>query len=241
MLSGRHIVRVRNAYLAFWEKVTKLTSGQAKRLDRNKLEVKFDVQTKRMTVDTGALEIVGAASRPNAHSKERFRIFLQSQCILEGIGEENDPTLVLKQCVVRVLWLEDVAADKKPRSLRGLHFDYAEDDHHPVFHVQVDDRVLSPEFIGVEYECAARRIETPRIPTAPMDLAATVYMILHDHFSSLVIQGWSPDAQRAIDGIPRLQCDAISSRVKERGYLDCAWWYPNHKRGYQGKSGVKPP
>jgi hypothetical protein len=199
------------------------------------MQVTLDQQSKRLNVATPALEIGGAKSRPNQHSKHRFKVFLESQCTIEGTGDAKNPTLVLTRCVVRVLWLEDVAADKTPRSLRGLHFDYAEDDHHPVFHVQVDDRVLPPEFIGVEYESDAQRIETPRIPTAPMDLCAAVYMILHDHFSPLVLQGWSTDAQRAIDGLPRLPCKPISDRVKERGYLDCIWWYPNHQKGYRGK------
>jgi hypothetical protein len=235
MLSGKHIVRVQAAYSTFWEKITKLTSGKAKRLDRQKLSVNLD-DRKRIIVDTGALEIGGASSRPSKHhSKQRFNIFLQSQCTIEGTGDSRDPTLVLRQCVVRVLWLEEVAADKKPRSVRGLHFDYAEDDHHPIFHVQVDDRVLTPAFIGVDYECDATRVETPRIPTAPIDLCAAVYMILHDHFSPLILQGWSVDTQRAIAGIPRLPCKPITDRVKEHSVLDCVWWYPNHQKGYQGQ------
>jgi hypothetical protein len=234
MLNGRDIEPVRIAYLTFWEKVTELTSGKAKHLDRQKFNVTLDAK-KRLNVDTGALEISGAVGRPNRQSKDRFKIFLQSQCIIEDAGDAKERKLVLTQCVVRVLWLEDVAADKRPRAVRGMHFDYAEDDHHPVFHVQVDDRVLPPEFVGVEYESDAKRVETPRIPTAPMDLCATVYMILHDHFSPVVLQGWNADAQRAIAGMPRLPCKPISDRVKERGYLDCLWWYPNHQRGYQGQ------
>ena len=235
MLEGRHIEPVKNAYMAFWEKVTKLTGAQAKRFDRQKLKVTLDAKTKRIMVTTPMLEIHGASSRPNARSKHRYKIFLESQCTIEGVGNAKSPTFVLTRCTVRVLWIEDdVAADKTPKALRGLHFDYAEDDHHPVFHVQVDDHVLKPEGVDVEYNVDVKRHETPRIPTAPMDLCGTVYMILHDHFSSAVLQGWGEECLQAIESMPKLPCKPISDKVKERGRLDCAWWYPQHQHGYPG-------
>jgi hypothetical protein len=137
---------------------------------------------------------------------------------------------------VRVLWLpDDIAASELPKSLRGLHFDYSEDDHHPVFHVQVDDRAITPEVLGHAYACDAERVETPRVPTAPMDLCATVYMILHDHFSWAVVQGWSEECLRAVEGMPRLPCVGWAERIDKQGPMDCSWWYPQHQRGYAGR------
>lgn len=238
MLTGRHIPQVRAVYRTFWEKVRRATGGAAKALDANWPDVQAGDDG--LAVSTGALELTGAKSRPGARAKRRYRILVESQSIVDGVGDVNHPQFFLAGCVVRVLWFpQDVTGDAAQKSLLGIHFDLASDDHHPVFHAQIDDAAIAPSVAG-EYFKSGKKFETPRIPTAPMDLCGTVYMLLHDHFADTVMAGWTPECARAVEGMPRLPCAPIIERLKEQARLDCAHWYPQHRAGYTGRpnSGV---
>jgi hypothetical protein len=65
----------------------------------------------------------------------------------------------------------------------------------------------------------------PRIPTPPMDLAAVVYVLLHDHLPEAVEQGWPGPLKEALKALPQFSMQPLSHLLKPSAHLDCNCWY----------------
>ena len=227
MADGRDIATLTSRYETFWQKIVALTGGKVgAKSNKNPFSVILSDSNDCVDVSTRRpLELMGAKSRPDARSRESYRVALDMQCTVRS-GAERD--YELERCTVRVLWLStDAGRDVRPKALRGLHFDYEESkDHHPVFHAQVNEGVIE----SVDCERApGPGMGTPRIPTAPMDLCGAIYMLLHDHYSSEVKQGWPENCRDVVGGLPRLPSTAFQEHVGD-SLMDCVWWYPKHRR-----------
>jgi hypothetical protein len=189
-------------YQSFWKHVVNLTEGRTRPLTD---EVSFRRDGDGIRVKTENPIIIREAPARQRGSKRRsFDIELNFNHFIQE-GPEN--RLEIRKSNVQVHYKET----RKGVSC-GFHFDLDLNRHHPIFHVQLDDREHG-------------RFDAPRIPTAPIDLCGAIYMILHDHFSSKVRGGWPEAIKVAVNALPRLPTRVFRAPAGQQ--MSCTQWYPH--------------
>lgn len=190
--------------------------------------------------NTAALEFKGLPAR-HGEARADYDVYVQFRQRVQGIRiGEGDVQYVAKECQVRVQYLqtrppneieEEVAGGIDPaRAYHGIHLDLSPPNvrHHPLFHVQVSVGCIPGESIGRRYLPTAddqHRCDSPRIPTAPLDLAGLVYVILHDHVPAAVVKGWPPELRTAVTKLPRLPLESFAAYLRAGASMECPWWY----------------
>jgi hypothetical protein len=122
--------------------------------------------------------------------------------------------------------------------IAGLHFDLSFDlttvfqKAHPMYHAQLDFGCISDQAIGRPCHTGHRQIHTkfPRIPTAPLDLPAVMFLVLNDHFPEIVVDGWPAGLRSAVEKLPQLPDWPVSQELRRRKRIDVDSWYGNPAR-----------
>jgi hypothetical protein len=154
---------------------------------------------------------------------EDLDVYIKFTQVVQAESNNGDRGLIAIKSNIKLLYFDT------NNERCGLHFDLSgEDQHdHPVYHAQIDTSCIPPDAVSRRYDGTQRSILSryPRIPTAPMDLAAVVYLILRDHLPSRVRNGWPGELRGAAYALPHLPSDHFQEHLKPQHKVECLWWY----------------
>ena len=200
---GRFATTARTRLSLFWDGLVRITDGSAQpSLD---VSVSFDAERLHLKLLEPA-RLTNVRLRPTGKKADSADVslgFTHSLAWPTGSTSFSDGTIVGGTVDLHYTDVDDNS------TLRRMHFDYHEGANHPLFHVQISDRV-------------GARVDTPRIPTAPMHFCNVVFMLLHDHFPYAIPEGWPAELS------PHVLCGFRVPIANPRlGTLDCVDWYPD--------------
>lgn len=242
---------LRKEYNTFWAKVCNLNRGHADPA----AEMVFHDELAGNVMAPGreyariytprALGFKGVKSRRSRRSAETYDLYLESEQFIRAVeNEDQQRRFEIVKCGVRLLYIEsrskahirkEVEGAAPPsRCLRGLHFDTSDAPFHPLMHVQIDHACINDLVLGRPYQPPVdeRRLDVPRVPTAPLDVAGIVAMVMQDH---LLEDTTSRDERRealtqlrdAARNLPRLCVEAMPYAADGDDPVPCAAWYPH--------------
>lgn len=238
---------VRDRYYEFWTRLnTAIPEAQTVNLGTFRvtrsplapdcLDVEIDPHDPTLRFD----EVPTSPRRPTG---QKCEILIQLRQTVSRSAGTSGSAFQLVHSVVRVAYLDKRRAPpagpgSAPRGqqvIAGFHFDLGLDQQfsrqpaHPIYHAQIDfDCIVKP---GSSRRCTAcgRNVRVtsrfPRIPTAPLDLAGVVFLVLNDHFPSRVAAGWPPELASAASKLPRLPRLRTTGTRSPDGELDVVSWY----------------
>jgi hypothetical protein len=238
-LNGKHLRDIKLQYDNFWRHVETVTRKAARREQGDDLDISLE-QHETRCVSVRCVRpraILCVPTRRNG--TQRVDVYLSFALTIRGFKDADDVQLSIVRSNVKLLYVEHqpppargAPEPKAAQILSGMHFDFVEQDHHPVFHAQLDDRSLTAEEIKRAVSEPRPRCDTPRIPSGPMDVCGVIYMLLHDHFMDTVVGGWPAELAAQVKALPRLWHQAADERLG--GGIDCSWWYPRHTQISRG-------
>ena len=244
MQKGAMIQKLNKTYRDFWLLITTLTDGKAKNLSRQDLNVSDAPGSLGKSIlrvqSTRPFEINGLTARRRNSSQTDYDVAIE---FLQDVNfdEERSCFNVIKSNV-RLLYMENYRKVKiqfqkdqtSGKVYSGVHFDFAsqgthtvDEYDHPVFHANFDLNCIEPSRLNrLNYEKpAVSRIDVPRIPTAPMDLAGVVFSVLRDHLPEKVVKGWPPKISTITENFPRYPRVTLDSCLKTDVKLSNTDWY----------------
>lgn len=118
---------------------------------------------------------------------------------------------------------------------KGFHFDMngqnqntVDDYDHPMFHAHYDISCINPKDISRPFYKKVDRkewIDSPRIPTAPLDLTGVIFYILRDHLPDAVVKGWPDDMSKVIKDLPRIPVGCLNNLIQQGVAFNSIHWY----------------
>lgn len=116
--------------------------------------------------------------------------------------------------------------------LSAFHYDFDmdPDDRHPVFHMQYEPSSIQIGTLNSEYdiqnECHVTSTvpNHPRVPTAPLDFAGVLYMLIQEHIESFDT-AWPNGTINAVEKIPKIPAWCFEPNPLCGGAMLPEWWY----------------
>ena len=240
--------RLRKAYVDFTSKVSILTGKRASSLGKTDIEI-------ALVDGGGSPEFTISSLKPiiikglSERRLEKTRIDLDvaikfTQQVGIKRGGEDEYSYEIIRSTIRVLYLENYETVNNIRRkdsnylgevYKGFHFDMngqnqntVDDYDHPMFHAHYDIRCISPEDLSRPfYKHIDKKewIDSPRIPTAPLDLTGVIFYILRDHLPDSVIKGWPNDMSKIIKDLPRIPVGCLNNLIQQGVPFDSTHWY----------------
>jgi hypothetical protein len=213
-------------YRAFWRSVHKLLGGKASR-EELALEISQAVRQETLLVSFGAadapLTLTNVQNPRGAPLTSSFDVYLfGKQYVGRHETEGGGLSWIILRAEFQVLYLNsmDRAAIRKHwdagtsgsmayvgyRFISNSEFPHAE--NYPDCHVSYCLNGISEESIKRRYREGGNgwRVRAghgqPHIPSAPMDLCAIVYMLLHCHRPESVELGWPEETRKLVADLP---------------------------------------
>ncbi len=234
-LTATNVPNARRCYEDFWNKLVSITDGKAQPVS-GALEGKVDTEHAGCIVihtpkDRSSLQILGLPIRGETHKSKYVDVFIQLRQLLRGVRRsKNGLEFEIVSSVIRVQYVDSCPiGTKDAHVLFWMHFDLETErrKNHPLYHAQVAQDLIPEGATERSYrdtKDGTRRLDVPKIPTAPMDLPGVVYMILHDHLPNLVDSGWPRGIDENRNRLPRYSTSGFSSSQPTRT-INCSWWY----------------
>lgn len=241
---GRELTKLGKVYRDFWLWVVKLTDRKAEDMGRQ------DIQVKDVTHTDGYITFRIWSSRPllinglSARRRDTERadydvaIDFEQHVSIKADGDGMSYFEAVRS-TIRLLYLENYNSVKTKgtsgKIYSGVHFDLNDQNQntsdeydHAIFHANFDLKCIDPrERLGrVNYEePAIGRIDSPRIPTAPMDISAVVFSLLRDHMPETVVKGWPENMLEVLNDLPHLPKGTLNDCLKPEAHSNCYCWY----------------
>ena len=124
--------------------------------------------------------------------------------------------------------------------LSGFHFDLVNQEKqsldwydHPIYHANFDMKCIDLHFLkreGYTLPEWSNRIDYPRIPTAPIDLAGAIFLLLRDHLPELVEKGWPAKIGNNANKLPHYPNGVLRRNTRNGQVLDYLSWYNLNSR-----------
>lgn len=198
-----------------------------------------------MSTPEKALVLKGISSRHMGEKNKPYDIYLTLLQLIRAFKVDNGNVLLEAiESVVNVQYVESRSDQRVQREEResggenariyaGVHFDLAFNPDttfkpaHPIYHAQYQSDCIPPSATGRRYleNQPILRAAIPRIPTPPMDFGSVVYVILQDHFSEIVKEGWPPTVLPFVMDLPRLPTEAFTQSFVAKRDFNSTWWY----------------
>lgn len=115
---------------------------------------------------------------------------------------------------------------------RAYHFDYRNDprEDHPIFHVHYDPMSINlvelQQLYHIKNTTQIRDDSIsqnfPRLPSAPMDLSAIVYMIITEHQE---VEPWPKELHRPVRRLPKFDENSFAPKPQNGRLMWPEWWY----------------
>ncbi len=236
-VEGRHINKLESAFNQFWFSICGIPGSPARAFDAGTVEVDR-VDNHHLDIRTAnggaALWFRSLPHRPGDNSQViDARIKFKER--VRAVETDGDFRFEIVESITKVQHIErewDDDGDRVGEARQGVHFDFEESpkDNHPVFHAQFDpacikgtetdyaDRLEIPDFQAPDF---------PRIPSAPIDVVAATYILLHDHAPGILEEdmGWPSDTHSPLQKLPRFPEDCFHPEPQDGNGMVCDWWY----------------
>jgi hypothetical protein len=148
------------------------------------------------------------------------------------------PTLVLTQSTVRVNYFE--IKGHAAKMVECIHYDYVhppQDDQHPVFHAQFDDKPITPDGglrgsfnYTVEFK-GFRCFKSARIPTADMTFSSVLLSLAADHLGGSFFQSFKEKVLSLQDRLPHPDIEDLRRSLGSRcTHLKSSHWFARRPR-----------
>lgn len=245
-LGSDYLIPVLRRYTQFWQKLISFTDGRAQEFPDKEMVVSLNrdsggcicVETPQQTA---ALLIRGLPKKPDS-IREDLDVFIQFRQLVQAESNDGDDCeFIAINSNIRLMYLETQPIGIRQQRIRngnqpnkdkvycGLHFDLSGEDQydHPLYHAQFDTSCIVPRAVDNRYDGTQHGIHSsyPRIPTAPMDLGAIVYLILRDHLPKRVRNGWPKKLRKAAYALPHLPSNHFQVHLRPQRKIDSLWWY----------------
>lgn len=234
-LTGQHIAELKQAFSHFWNSVVGITGSPARGITDETITVNR-VDDHRLDVctpsDSQALWFRGLPFRPGDSSRT-IDAWIQFEETVRGVEENGGVRYEIERSVTRLVYAvqEREDGERIGKARQGVHFDFKElpDGNHPVFHAQFDPSCIDTSAIE-EYQLQVGGKSAPsfpRVPSAPIDVAAVTYMILHDHKPNLLDEdeGWPSETHAALRKLPQFPSACFDPKPQGGNGMLCDWWY----------------
>lgn len=129
---------------------------------------------------------------------------------------------------------EGTSSDNKTPAevLSAFHYDFEmdPDERHPVFHAQYEPSSIQIGTLVSEYDIQNETHVTnsfpnhPRVPTAPLDFAGVLCMLVQEHIDSFDT-AWPGRTIQAVAELPKIPAWCFEPDPLCRGALLPEWWY----------------
>lgn len=223
-------VSVRSLYENFLRSATTLFGNQGVALNAQNPAEKLFVQlagTEKIMVQTKR-EIGFWISGLPRHKGNKSDVIEVCLNLVQQVARGDRKELVLASSNVHVSYFEQRRPGKY-KILESWHYDFSPDAaEHPVFHAQLTADHYPPTSAFCKYKSAHRvpgLKDLPRVPTAPLDLAAVLEIIAADHLDYHAIVDADAWRQTA-DALPRLPMAHLIASKFCTDKLRARHWYP---------------
>lgn len=227
---------LRDGYVNFWNSIYRLTNGYSKSASSSDVDV-WSVSNEKLKVESKSpFWMTGLPNRRRGSAGDVDVAITFEQEVSVMQPPRSNKYFEAVRSYVRILYLENYEmvtrkirddSNYKSSVLSGFHFDLVDQENgsagydHPIYHANFDTKCIDLNSLGREgYKLPSElsRIDYPRIPTAPIDLAGATFLILRDHLPDLVERGWPNGIQRNVSKLPRYP----EGVLRNLGYRD---WY----------------
>lgn len=170
-------------------------------------------------------------------SDENLHICVRFQQTIRGVDIDGEVKYEVIKSTARTTYLRILSEDGndgryKAEIKHGMHYDFDRipDDNHPIFHVQYDPRSIDIELLERHYHLPKqgrlddRYPQSPRVPTAPIDVGGAVHMILRQCMSQDEFD-WPGKLENKLGELPTFPHDCFEPEPQDGESLVPEWWY----------------
>lgn len=241
---GRLIPTLQDGYANFWNSIRIHANGYVQPVSKN--DFKVQIRNGRLRIETRTpIWLIGLPVRRKEVTGEIFDVAItfEQDVDVKGLGTPSQYFEAVAS-YVRILYLDNdkIVSKRKVEDSTyrghvrsGFHFDLVNQENknrdwydHPIYHANFDLKCIDLNTLGRnDYELpqVSGRIDFPRIPTAPMDLAGVIFLLLRDHRPDLVETGWPDNIRKLAKRLPRYPHGVLNQYIKQGQILDCLSWY----------------
>ena len=233
-----------SVYVNFWNSIRVSLNGYAEQASNNDIEV-HSVNGKLKVKSKTPFWMTGLPNRRDRRNPGIIDVAITfEQEVIVKNDHKGDRYLEAVVSYVRMLYLENYDEVKrkigkngnyKSQVLSGFHFDLVDQENknmdwydHPIYHANFDLKCIDLGSLrkeGYVLPVNQRRIDYPRIPTAPINLAGAIFLLLRDHLPDSVEKGWPEMIQKSVSKLPLYPSGILSKYLRDDRYLDCLSWY----------------
>ncbi|ELZ81778.1 hypothetical protein C453_17219 [Haloferax elongans ATCC BAA-1513] len=154
------------------------------------------------------------------------------------VGRETDDGIVYQtsKSTMRVVYLKVLDGRNPSTGLfpaeikNGYHFDFEfpPDDGHPIFHVQYDPESIELDVLEQQYAIQNEEIvdievlDSPRIPSAPVDVGGLTYMLTKELPEEVE---WPGKLAGELEKLPKYPDECYEPEPQSNQCMLPEWWY----------------
>ena len=245
-VDGNHVNQVENFFNEFWCKlsssggcplnlasVSGIEGSNPQEWEDSYLQIKIDEDTDGQH---NSLWIKDVPEGPKSPNKIDVRIQFKQK--IEVLEEDEETNYEIVRSKVRVQYIREGEDEDSGEVFGGYHFDYKrdQDSNHPLFHAQfkpysIRDGVSERKYEVAEDDKWSSIPDFPRVPCAPIELAAAVFLVLKDHRPEVINESngsydWPSRVEDQVKSLPHFSEESFEGLLSG-DKLIADWWY-NH-------------
>lgn len=241
-LDTSHYKDIRRAYRTLWALFRNITGLEVKGTNDD-LDISHE-HNGTVTIASGDFFKIKGVGFEVGGSAGPIDICFKPDLTVTGVEYDGKRRPVIESSATAVSYLRISEEDDSTRDvslsdgktpaevLNAFHYDFemAPKKRHPVFHAQYEPSSIQIGTLASEYDIQNEDHVTapfpnhPRIPTAPLDFAGVLYMIVQEHIDHFET-AWPNGTIKIVEDIPKIPAWCFEPDPLCGGAMLPEWWY----------------